>query len=273
MIKFFLNSVYLNLIVSTSAALLSIGFVGLTDGANKWYYGALSFTAIFLSYNLQRIIKSKNQQQTPWLDWVNRNAIWLILLSAVGGVVSLIIFLYLYRADTHSFWIVFTSLLITLLYALPIKGFALRRAPYLKIHLISLVWALVLMVFPAINEGMGSKTILFAGMHYFYVLAVSIPFDIRDLRYDEERMRTIPQVIGIQKAKLLSVLLLIAFTIVSLVLFPILLSNVLFYLSIIVQVILVIGMNESRGDLYCAGLIDGSIALLGLSYLFQVNVI
>jgi len=47
---------------------------------------------------------------------------------------------------------------------------------------------------------------------------------------------------------------------------PSLQLNVLFYIAIITQLVLLIGMNEKRNDMYCAGLIDGAIAILGLSY-------
>jgi hypothetical protein len=46
-------------------------------------------------------------------------------------------------------------------------------------------------------------------------------------------------------------------------------TNSVFYFAILAQMILVIFMNERRSDLYCAGLIDGSIALLGASYFFN----
>ncbi len=45
-----------------------------------------------------------------------------------------------------------------------------------------------------------------------------------------------------------------------------LLTNYVFHTAIVVQLLLILGMNEKRSDLYCAGGIDGAISVLGVSY-------
>ena len=142
----------------------------------------------------------------------------------------------------------------------------MREIPHLKIHLISISWVAVLITFPMVNEEWFTDILNYSIAHYLYVLAVTIPFDIRDLKYDFKEHRTIPQVLGVKASKALSLALLVSFVAIMGYTNCDLLFNWSFYGAVLAQVALVLFMTENRSDLYCAGLIDGSIALLGLSY-------
>ena len=142
----------------------------------------------------------------------------------------------------------------------------MREIPHLKIHLIAISWVAVLITFPMVNEEWFTNVILYSIAHYLYVLAVTIPFDIRDLKYDLKEHRTIPQVVGVKASKAVSLVLLIGFVAIMVYVNCDLLYNWAFYGAVLVQIALVLLMTEKRSDFYCAGLIDGSIALLGLSY-------
>ena len=117
-----------------------------------------------------------------------------------------------------------------------------------------------------LNEEIDKAVIDFSIAHYAYVLAVTIPFDIRDLKYDWPSQKTIPQFFGIFGAKAIGVILLLFFDGYMISILDDLMFNPLFHSAVVIQIVLVIYMNEKRPDSYCAGLIDGSIALLGLSY-------
>ena len=156
---------------------------------------------------------------------------------------------------------------ISLFYVFKIRGRNLREVPFLKIHLISFSWVAILIVFPLINENEYSNFLPLCIAHYLYVLAVTIPFDIRDLKFDMPHQKTIPQMIGVAASKALSVWLLLIFGWVMIYFVDgNLMTNPMFVVSILVQILLVLFMNENRSDIYCAGLIDGAIALLGMSY-------
>lgn len=119
-----------------------------------------------------------------------------------------------------------------------------------------------------LNEGESNHLFEIGMAHYAYVLAVTIPFDIRDLKYDLKGQGTIPQLIGVSASKMLAIALLLSSMFIISSLFPILLMQPMFYLAFVLQMGLIVLMSESRSDLYCAGWIDGSIAILGLAYLF-----
>jgi len=110
---------------------------------------------------------------------------------------------------------------------------------------------------------------LFALAHYLYILAVTIPFDIRDLKFDDSSQKTIPQIAGVKGAKAIAIISMSLFVTLVIWLKVSLLFNPLFIVAVAVQTVLILATTKSRGDLYCAGGIDGAIALLGLAYLFN----
>lgn len=219
-------------------------------------------------YNGQRFIKTRENKQTPWLIWVKDHNVYmwfLILFSAlIAGVCLLKIVQFKYDALLLLIFAVASSVF----YVIRIGNRNAREIPYLKIHLIAFTWVFILVLFPIINENLGTSIFWIAIAHYFYVIGVTIPFDIRDLKYDDPLHKTIPQVLGVFWSKVNSVSLLIAYMGIMLWLFPDLCTNILFYISVIIQIVLTMNMNEKRSDFYCAGLIDGAIVLLGLSYFF-----
>ena len=235
----------------------------------KWLlYGCFSFFSTFAVYNGQRLIKSAETKRTPWLDWVRRNTRILYALvcgALIGTTLSLMSIGHLTFSSLVMIGIVGV---VSVFYVVKIKGINMREIAHLKIHIIALAWALALILFPALNEGVElTEQLIWTVMaHYVYIIGVTIPFDIRDLKFDRIHQQTIPQVIGVKAAKVVSILMLFAFMSTMIWQYPNLQTNPFFYLAVSVQLILSFFMNEKRGDLYCAGAIDGAIALLGISY-------
>ena len=252
--------------MALSSGTLSAGFCFSQQIENWNWYGLLTFFSTLAVYNGQRLFKAKSKFKTPWLSWVNNNQ----KLIGFGTFLSLCsagyIFLEIWNFNWVSFMLLSISGIVSILYVVKIKGRNMRELPYLKIHLIALTWIAVIIAFPILNEGLQTEiaTVLFA--HYCYVLAVTIPFDIRDLKFDDKEHNTIPQMVGIKASKTLSLVSLTLFTLLMVSVENKLKTNGLFYGGVLVQMILVIFMNEKRSDIYCAGLIDGAIALVGLSY-------
>ena len=158
---------------------------------------------------------------------------------------------------------------ISVFYVLKINGKNMREIPVIKIHLIAVSWVFVLFLFPIFNESISLDFLSIALPHYLYIVAVTIPFDIRDLKYDDPSHKTIPQLIGFRKSKMIAVLLLLIFYFVMVYFNSDFLVNWLFLIAVIVQIIFLIRMKATDGDFYCAGFFDGAIALLGLSYFMQ----
>lgn len=115
-------------------------------------------------------------------------------------------------------WSAFMALM-TLLYAIPVfhGDRNLRRIPGLKILVIALVWAIVTGVFPALLHPIPALAVLLESLQkFFFVLALILPFEIRDMRYDEEGLRTLPQVIGVSRTRMVGLMLLLLVLILEL---------------------------------------------------------
>lgn len=154
-------------------------------------------------------------------------------------------------------------------YVVHIGNINLRSIPFLKIHVIALSWSLLLIAFPIVNEGMEKHISIPVFSHYLYILALTIPFDIRDLQYDSKEYKTIPQQFGVQGSKVIAEIALMMFAALVVMNDQELLKSNLFWLAMIVSGTLIILVKKSNSDWYFAGAIDGSIALLGLSYLMN----
>ncbi len=102
-------------------------------------------------------------------------------------------------------WGVAGLLLLTGLYALPVLPGAknLRSLGGLKIFLVAAVWAGATVLLPVLGaETLWSWDIgIEISQRFVLVLALLLPFEIRDLRYDHPALRTLPQRFGIRRVK------------------------------------------------------------------------
>ena len=94
----------------------------------------------------------------------------------------------------------------TLLYAIPVfVGFTknLRNIPVVKIWVIALVWTMSTVFLPllAVKEAIGFKTVLLGIQRFLFVVVLTLPFDIRDFRFDKRDLKTIPQLVGVARTK------------------------------------------------------------------------
>ncbi len=95
---------------------------------------------------------------------------------------------------------------LTLFYAIPIfKGLTinLRNMASLKIIIVALVWAGVTALLPLIAATIKIDTtiIFYFIARLLLVVVLILPFDIRDMKYDKKHLQTIPQLIGVERAK------------------------------------------------------------------------
>lgn len=236
---------------------------------NGYLYGLFALFSTFSVYNGQRLIKSAQPTQTPWLLWVQRNEKSLYLATFASGLLTISCLLMIGKVSFGSIILLLISGVISLFYVIPVKGIVMREIPYIKVYLIAITWAIVLILFPILNEGKFTISVVFHVIaHAIFIIAVAIPFDIRDVKFDQRTQRTIPQIIGVIWAKSVSSTLLFLFLMIMLFSTPALWETPVIIPAVFVQLALILYMNEKRGDIYCAGAIDGAIGLIGLSYFF-----
>ena len=69
------------------------------------------------------------------------------------------------------------------------------------------------------NLSLNNNMILHLICRFLFVFLITIPFDIRDIKYDNNNLKTIPLSLGIQKSKLLSIFTLLLICLISIVQF------------------------------------------------------
>ena len=138
----------------------------------------------------------------------------------VFSIVSFIAMLYFLAHLPRSVWgVLVLSVLFTLFYAVPLnviksrsnKRRTLRDIAGIKILIIGVVWSLTTVILPAIATGdfIVWDLAILSLQRLLWVVVLTIPFEIRDLPYDRISLGTIPQRMGVRRAKLLGYLLLL----------------------------------------------------------------
>ena len=233
------------------------------------------FCFTFFTYNIQRFIKFKKKLSNSniignRLKWIAAQKNNLTILSVIAGIIGLGCTYYIHL---KSFIILIPMGILSFFYVIPIIPFykkspTLREIPYLKIFVIAFVWSLIIVLLPLIDSNSGStfnwNEILLALLQNFcFVIAITLPFDIRDIDYDNSsKLKTIPRYLGVTKTIILAEFLLIG-AIVFLYN-----SNVAakhFYgllIGYIITMIVIAFSKKERSELFFAGLIEGLILVL-----------
>lgn len=188
-------------------------------------------------------------------------------LSIIGGSVFSIIEL-VRIASMGLFLHYLIAGAVAMLYPLPWimknKGGGLRSVPGLKLFVISFVWAFTTAFLPAIWNG--HKGWWWLLERFLWTAALTIPFDVRDVKIDAQRIKTLPHIIGPRNSIYLAhACIWLSFALMVIVFGLPLISTFLLYLLFAV---IVIAARAELGDLYYSFLIEGlPWLLLGLLWL------
>ena len=188
----------------------------------------------------------------------------LTKLSIVGGAAFAII--ELVRIGSAGLFLHYLmGAAVALLYPLPWimknKGGGLRSIPGLKLFVIAFVWAFTTGFLPAVWNGQNGWWWLLE--RFLWTMALTIPFDVRDVKLDAQSIKTLPHVIGPRNSIYLAhACIWMSFSIMVLAFGLPLFSTFLLYLFFAVVIIVARG---ELGDLYYSFFIEGlPWLLLGL---------
>ncbi|MAP02005.1 MAG: hypothetical protein CMD01_04220 [Flavobacteriales bacterium] len=250
---------------------IAFGAAGLTFSNLLLIYNQVDYSAILLSflvtlggYNFQRIRRAKELSSSSNKDnWLFENRKKLSYLLICSLVLS---FLLLLSIDFQKLMCFIPLLAIVLLYRWPVLGISLRDVPGIKIFLIAISWGLVTVLIPDLFCGnIFTPSWKYVFTSTLYVLAITIPFDIRDYSVDDSSKKTIPQLIGLQKATILAVLILLALTATFCFYFHYTMMGLYCLLTSFV----VSFSFKIRPDWYYSFILDGLLVLMPLTFIFQ----
>lgn len=251
--------VYSNLHVSVAVACLVLS-VGFLFGVDVYHEALLLTCATFVSYHLIRFLNRYKYGKPHLLEkFSNQYKFFIYVLNILALLIG---FYELIQLEIIQFLYLFPFVVLTLLYAYSFIGkngirHSIRFIPGIKIFVIAFVWAGTVVFFP-ITSSIGLDTnhvVYFLGL-MFFVVVLTLPFDIRDLTFDEKNIRTLPMLLGVKGVKFLGFVLLMFAIGVHLFVFG-LFGFWPFLLTSIVLILLLIFSKENQSKYYASFWVEG----------------
>lgn len=205
---------YLNSSIHVSLAVVALQLVTYLTLDISWDKNLLLFTffATITGYNF---IKYSQLAKLHHLSLTE--SLRIIQIFSLGSFCAMLYFLSKLNFDVLLACLVLG--LITVLYALPVfsRKRTLRSLQGVKIYVIAIVWAGVVVLLPVFQNrlSIGWDELVMTVQRFLFVLAITIPFDIRDLRYDDAAIGTLPARLGVRKAKALGIVVLVLFVLLE----------------------------------------------------------
>ena len=228
----------------------------------------INFLILFIVFNATVIVYNfiKYASTLPYYFFVKKMSIKKIQYLSFFCGFSLIISLF-YANILTIFFGLFLSLF-CFIYVIPFNRSKknIRNHSRIKIFIVAFCWASVTVLFPLTNET--DIDFLNSFIHFIqrfvFVIAYTIPFEIRDLKYDSLNLKTMPQVFGIKKTKKIALFLLSLFTLITLWLSPIILNYLISDLLIALIAGYLIWISRKNQTKYFASFWVESIPLIWL---------
>jgi 4-hydroxybenzoate polyprenyltransferase len=270
--KRFLNFIFFgNIYVALGiVCLIQSTVIQLDFTDHLFFYSFLSFFAGLFVYNLQRVFYKPQQNislHSVRRKWIFRNQLLIKVLACIGFIGVGITFFF------NDFKIVFylsPLLLLSIFYFLP--AVKLRQTPVFKLITLVSVWTLTTAVVPILlNAGdiFTKPNLLHIATRFCFMMAICIPFDIRDLKVDSaDKISTIPQIIGENKTRWLAVVFMFMYNFLIVMEFHFkIIDHAVFVgllFSAIINTVLVFLSSSKRNEYFYVGIIDGTMILQGV---------
>ena len=257
----------------------SLGLLTWFEITNVWWNAPL-FTFILGStlviYNLNMISGLKELREmgtdSERHHWCMEHETLMKITLGIGLALSAISVWFL----NPVIWLLMTPLgFVALAYAAPMvkrntAKIRIREIGLWKIFIIAIVWAGMTAILPAVNQ-FGLEQVLdglswrLATERAIFIIAITIPFDIRDLVNDAKKgVRTIPSTIGWKQSIILAngFLLLFGFLVYTRLGLG---SNGLvcmaYLISTFLTMLVVSVANPNGSDMYCSFWVEGTMIL------------
>jgi 4-hydroxybenzoate polyprenyltransferase len=233
-------------------------------------YSLLVFFATLFVYNFQRIFyipQENSALHSVRRDWIFRNPVTIKILACIGFTGVAITFFYV------GFSIVFylsPLLVLSLAYFAPFVK--LRKNALFKLLTLVTVWTMATAVVPVLlvhQPLIDSKNGLHLLIRLCFMIAICIPFDIRDLKIDEaDNISTIPRILGENYTRRLAFIFMIVYIVLIVLAYYLnhlpLTIFVMLLLSAIINTALVVMSSSKRSEYFFVAGIDGTMILQGV---------
>lgn len=277
-IKLIINS---NIFIALAVVLLTLETQVQLGLSLDWHpYLFIIFFATLFEYNLHRLVtyltdkQALNSDKYKWVRENQRLFVCLIIVSATGFIIALLM------AKKEVLMVLLPVVILTFFYSVPFawhsdRRIRLRDLPLLKIFIISFVWSYCTILLPVIYSSISFDRLhlsLILIERFLFIFSITIPFDIRDIEVDKKnRLKTLPLILGENKAWLLSYVSLSFFLLIGVFHYTIY-NNWVVLISFVISAITTyffFSFNSLKKlPYYHYGILDGTMFLQGILVLF-----
>lgn len=233
-------------------------------------YTFLVFFSSLFVYNFQRVFYKPQQNislHSIRRIWIFNNAIIIKTLAVIGFIGVSLSFFYV---DKRVAFYLSPLLILCLAYFAPI--IKLRKNPYLKLFTLVSVWTIVTAAVPILLQDSSlteRKNILHICVRFCFMLAICIPFDMRDLKIDEaDAISTIPHLLGENRTRWLAIAFMILYDGLIIMSYYIHFLSYTVFVPLLaaafVNTILVALSTSKRSEYFYVAGIDGTMILQGV---------
>lgn len=231
-------------------------------------YGSFLLTGTLCLYAAHRLFGIKNIDErniTQRFSIIIKYNSHITTYAVLAAILTLIYFL---KLELYQKYLSIIPIILSAAYILPIlpNNKRLRDIPYIKIFLIAVCWSLFTCIIPLWTTIHSSVIAILAVERILFVVAITIPFDIRDQKIDNgQNVQTIATRLGTSNSQLLSItLLLISSFILLWCKYYSIISGFYFFpliITYIISVLLITNADSEKEDTFFTGWIDGLLII------------
>ena len=135
----------------------------------------------------------------------------IVVMSVIAALLSGYYFFQMQSVIAQLFIVI--PLIFTYFYTVTVGEHSLRSKAGIKIFVIALCWVMVTVGLPYLTKGCRylPEVIIEMAQRFFFVVAITLPFEIRDLATDQSDLKTVPQSFGVRNTKFIGTVLMFAF--------------------------------------------------------------
>jgi len=228
-------------------------------------FGACWFSYLFHRFNVYETRDAAKDNEV--MLWTKNN---MLVLRSIVLILGLALLYQFFQFNFQTKILLGLVGFISFSYSSDFFGYPLRNIPFLKIFLISFNWAACCaLLLVTQHADIHPELIAWGFIHVsLLIFILTIPFDIRDMNYDQkDQLPTIPSKLGINKSKILAIILCLVWVGITFLqcsrlksIEPIIQT----FLFALLMIGLIYKSNKDNGEMYFLGLIDGCIILWGL---------
>lgn len=178
----------------------------------------------------------------------------ILIINTLSIIIS---FVFFFKLKSITQLLIVIPLLLSIFYTISFGNKTLRNIEGLKIYVVGITWSIVTVLLPIkeFDLEFSEEVYLVFLQRFLFIIALILPFEIRDLSLDSMKLKTVPQKIGTQKTKIYGfVLLLLFFSLEYFKFKPLFLTSLT---VLIVTLLFLLYSNERQSKYYSSFFVEG----------------